>query len=155
MGVGVDAGDEDVGVVDTGPDEGQADGLGEVDVEAAGHGAGDARAAVGDKADNGLVGAGRAVVISVRWQPCLRKSGGKEGFGDFRTDLIFSTVPFHPECTAATARRTGSYIRTGMQSAVLAPMATPGTSVISASKPSRSSRVRAADSTTATRSPCT
>ena len=39
MGVGVDAGDEDVGVMDTGPDEGQTDGLGEVDVEAAGHGA--------------------------------------------------------------------------------------------------------------------
>ena len=51
MGVGVDAGDEDVGVMDTGPDEGQADGLGKVYVEAAGHGAGDARAAVGDKAD--------------------------------------------------------------------------------------------------------
>ena len=87
MGVGVDAGDEDVGVMDTGPDEGQADGLGEVDVEAAGHGTGDARAAVGDKPDNCFVGAGSAAVISVRPGPCLRKSGGEEGFGDFRTDL--------------------------------------------------------------------
>ena len=73
--------------MDTGPDEGQADGLGEVDVEAAGHGTGDARAAVGDKPDNCFVGAGSAAVISVRPGPCLRKSGGEEGFGDFRTDL--------------------------------------------------------------------
>ena len=51
MGVGVDAGDEDVGAMDTGPDEGQADGLGKVYVEAAGHGARDARAAVGDEPD--------------------------------------------------------------------------------------------------------
>ena len=79
MGVGVDAGDEDVGVMDTGPDEGQADGLGEVDVEAAGHGTGDARAAVGDKPDNCFVGAGSAAVISVRPGPCLRKSGGEAG----------------------------------------------------------------------------
>ena len=51
MGVSVDAGDEDVGVMDTDSDEGQADGLREVDVEAAGHRVGDAWAAVGDKPD--------------------------------------------------------------------------------------------------------
>ena len=80
MGVGVDAGDEDVGVMDTGPDEGQADGLGEVDVEAAGHGTGDARAAVGDKPDNCFVGAGSAAGRDhVSGNPAARKASATSG----------------------------------------------------------------------------
>ena len=52
-----------------------------------------------------------------------------------------STVPFQPECTAATMCRRASYSSIGTQSAVRTPMATPGKAVIKASYPSNSSRV--------------
>ena len=68
---------------------------------------------------------------------------------------IFSTVPFQPEWTAATTRRTGSYSSTGTQSAVLTPMATPGSLQMNASYPSRSALVRSGLSITAILSPCT
>ena len=39
--------------------------------------------------------------------------------------LIMLTVPLHPLCAAPMALCTGSYSSTGMQSAVLTPLATP------------------------------
>ena len=78
MGVGVDAGGEDMAVGDTDPEQCQADGFPEVNVQAALHGAGYPGPTVGDNRSVGGVCSGESG---------FRKACVEEGPGDFGTDL--------------------------------------------------------------------
>ena len=78
VGVGVDAGGEDMAVGDTGPEQCQAYGFPEVNVQAALHGAGYPGPTVGDNRSVGGVYSGKSG---------FRKACVEEGPGDFGTDL--------------------------------------------------------------------
>ena len=74
-----------------------------------------------------------AVVAEWGGQSASRGKPKTDHAAENRMNIELSTVPFHPECTAATAFFTGSCIRIGTQSAVRTPIDTPKRLVTNAS----------------------